>query len=295
MRHLSKDGCLLLEVVMSVYEIITDRILQKLSEGVIPWRKPWNNAGLPKNFVSKKEYRGINLFLLNMMPYESPYFLTFKQVKDLGGVVNAGVKSMPVVFYTSLEVDDVDEKTGEITKKDIPVLRYYNVFNVEQTNITVEPITHTTNEFNAIERCEEVVKNMPNPPAIQHGKDAKYITLQDSVYIPSPERFNPAEEYYCSLFHELVHSTGHEKRLNRKSIAEKNGFGTKDYGYEELIAEMGASFLCGITGIERKTLDNNAAYIDGWMKVIKADKRLLINAASQAQKAVDYITARKDG
>jgi antirestriction protein ArdC len=276
---------------MKVYEIITNIILTKLEEGTIPWQRPWNTReSMPRNLVSKKEYQGINAFILGCQHYSSPYWLTFKQCKDLGGSIRKGEQGTPVVYWNWLEI----EEDGEMERK-VPFMRYYTVFNVAQCeNIPADkmPTTTeaTTTHIDKIMQCEGIVENWKDKPEIRHGKQqACYIPFSDLVNMPMFETFINSEEYYSTLFHELTHSTGHEKRLNRQGITEIAPFGTPLYSKEELVAEMGAAFLCGFTGIEYATIDNSAAYIQGWLKKLKDDKKLVIIAATQAQKAVNYI------
>lgn len=272
---------------MNVYEIITGRIIEKLEQGTAPWCKPWTGGEMPRNLVTGKAYRGINLFLLNMANYTSPYWLTFNQCREKGGCVKAGAKATPIVFWNISKVKD--EETDE--EKKIPLLRYYNVFNAEQCEgLNIPQLEQETREFAPIEVCMMTIAAMPKAPRIQHEQPkAYYVPSMDYVNMPKPESFNSAEEYYSVLFHELTHSTGHVSRLNRKGINVNNGFGSSDYGKEELIAEMGTAFLCGCTGIENRTLDNSASYVAGWLKAIKEDKKIVITAAAAAQKAADYI------
>lgn len=280
-----------------VYEKITGIIIKKLEEGVAPWRKPWTAAGFPKNLITKKEYRGVNLFLLHLSAYDSPYWLTFRQVKGLGGTVRQGEKSMPVVFWSTKSIDEVDSTTGEPKKREVPVLKYYSVFNVEQCDglKDVPPPVVRQIDFQPIEKCVEIIMGMPSRPWIAHEPGdfrAYYSPNDDRINMPMNESFESKKAYYATLFHEITHSTGHKSRLNRKEIAEYNPFGSKDYGKEELVAEMGASFLCGIVGIDNTTIDNSASYIDNWLKTIREDKKLVICAASKAQHAVDYVLGR---
>lgn len=276
---------------MKVYEIITNIILTKLEEGTVPWQKPWNTREtMPRNLLSKKAYQGINAFILGCQHYSSPYWLTFKQCKDLGGSIRKGEQGTPVVYWNWLEI----EEDGEMEKK-VPFMRYYTVFNVAQCeNISTDkmPITTETvnNYMDKIEQCEGIVDNCKDKPQIRHGKQqACYMPFFDLVHMPALESFIHSEEYYSTLFHELTHSTGHEKRLNRQGITEIAPFGTPLYSKEELVAEMGAAFLCGFAGIEYATIDNSAAYVQGWLKKLKNDKKLVIIAATQAQKAANYI------
>jgi len=276
---------------MKVYEIITNIILTKLEEGTIPWQRPWNTReSMPKNLVSKKEYQGINAFILGCQHYSSPYWLTFKQCKDLGGNIRKGEQGTPVVYWNWLEI----EEDGEMERK-APFMRYYTVFNVAQCeNIPADKMPTTTetvnNHMDKIKHCEGIVDTWKDKPEVRHGKQqAYYMPFSDLVHMPALESFIHSEEYYSTLFHELTHSTGHEKRLNRQGITEIAPFGTPLYSKEELVAEMGAAFLCGFAGIEHATIDNSAAYIQGWLKKLKNDKKLVIIAAAQAQKAANYI------
>jgi antirestriction protein ArdC len=280
---------------IDLYAEVTNQIVFMLEKGVVPWRSPIlgrSTAGHPKNLESGKQYRGINVFLLAFTAwaqgYDSAYWLTFNQAKQRGGLVKKGEKSSMVVFWKEYEV--ADKETGEAKK--IPVLRYYNVFNATQCDgieipdaVKFEPL-----DFKPIEAADAVVKGYAEAPAIEHGgQQACYRPLADIVRMPEPSRFISAEEYYSTLFHELGHSTGHSKRLDRKLDTDPKPFGSPDYGREELIAEMSAAFLCGHVGIPPTVIENQAAYLQGWLKQLKDDKRLVIAAAGAAQKAADWI------
>ena len=276
---------------MKVYEIITNIILKKLEEGTIPWQRPWNTKeSFPRNLVSKKEYQGINAFILGCQRYSSPWWLTFKQCKDLGGSIRKGEQGTPVVYWNWVETREEGE-----TEKKIAFMRYYTVFNLAQCeNIPEDKIPAatetTTNPIDTISQCESIVENWKDKPEIRHGKQkACYLPSSDLVLMPPRELFMNAEEYYSTLFHELTHAVGHEKRLNRQGVTEIAPFGTPLYSKEELVAEMGAAFLCGFAGIEHAVIDNSAAYIQGWLKKLKNDTKLVITAAAQAQKAAHYI------
>ena len=253
---------------------------------------PGRNLGLaadwPATWSSKRPYRGINCFLLNISGYSSPYWATLNQINKLGGRVVKGQKSTPVVFWKWLEIED--QETGEKVEK--PFLRYYRVFNLEQTTGIEAPESDKSKEieFTPIERCEGLIQNMPNKPMGQHKHQAAwYKPSLDLVNMPKPETFESEEEYYSTFFHELAHSTGHPSRLNRPTLTEMAPFGSTNYSKEELVAEMTAAMLCGATGIDNKTIDNSAAYVQGWLKKLKNDQRLVVLAAAQAQKAADYI------
>ena len=283
-----------------LYSEITDQIAKMLEQGVVPWRSPImgrGSAGHPKNLDSKKPYRGVNVFLLAFTAfakgYGSSYWATYKQIKEQGGQVRKGEKSSMVVFWK--KYDTTDRQTHEpIT---VPVLRYFNVFNAEQADgieipdkVPFEPL-----DFKPVETADAIVKNYNGAPAIEHGGTrAFYRPGEDRIHIPEPTRFTSAEEYYSTLFHECAHSTGHVTRLARGLDTDPKPFGSSDYGKEELIAEMAAAFLCGHAGIHPPLIENQAAYIDGWIKTIKGDRKLIIGAASAGQKAADWIRGERD-
>ena len=188
-----------------------------------------------------------------------------------------------------------NSETGETEK--FPILRTYRVFNLEQCELPQEKIPEAAmvpeNAFEPIQVCEELVAGMPDPPTLRHGSGgALYRPATDTVEMPRRERFNGPAGYYSTLFHELAHSTGHPTRLNRPGITDVKPFGTPDYSREELIAEMGAAFLCGHCGIENAIIENSAAYIAGWLRQLRNDKRLVVQAAAAAQKAADLILGR---
>jgi antirestriction protein ArdC len=186
---------------------------------------------------------------------------------------------------------------GKLVMDRIPFLRHYNVFNVQQCTLPdgVVPDLPDKPTVEPIEACETVIDNMPNRPEIRHNgcNRAFYRKATDSIHMPDQCRFDKQAEYYSTLFHELTHATGHQSRLNRQTLTDHDGFGGENYSREELVAEMGAAFLCGVTGIETQTLDNSAAYLASWLRALKEDKRLVATAAAQAQKAADYIQAKE--
>ena len=277
---------------LDVYERITARILQQLESGTVPWRMPWRRgeAGHPRNLISGHRYRGINVFLLSCATHDSPFWLTYRQSKQFGGHVRKGEKSTPVIFWKWVEREN--SETGGTER--FPLLRHYSVFNVEQCELPPEKIPAlpaiSESDFEPIAACEQVVADMPDPPTIHHGGgSASYRPVSDTVQIPRPERFDEPGEYYSALFHELTHSTGHESRLSRPGITDDIRFGSHSYSREELVAEMGAAFLCGHCGIENTVIDNSASYIAEWLKRLRDDKRLVVHAAAAAQKAADFI------
>lgn len=288
----------------NIYEIVTDSIIKSLENGVVPWQKPWKSSikgvNAPINMVSKKEYRGINFFILsNMMEvnrWDKPLFLTYKQAQDLGGSIKKGEKAIPVTFWkvfnktNKTEDDDSGDDKGFL-------LRYYNVFNIDQCegiDLTKFEKNKELDEEKRIEIAESVIKEMPNAPVITFGGNrAFYRPSEDSVTLPNYANFKSPEGYYETMFHELGHSTGHEKRLGRKGITERTYFGSSDYSEEELVAEFTASYLMNHCGLFNKTKKNSAAYIQSWLKVLEGNRKMLVNCASKAQKACDYILGKK--
>ena len=278
----------------NVYEVITSRIVKQLESGTAPWHKPWKASGknsLPRNLVSGREYRGINVWTLLSSGYANPQWLTCRQARRLAGHVRQGEVGFPIVYWKfgKREMQDGDE----IMEKRSVLCLYYTVFNVEQCEglkiRSAEPAENQPH-VQPIEACEQIVASWRGKPVIKHGGDhASYSNLLDSVQMPERDHFTSAEEYYSTLFHELTHSTGHRSRLNRSSLTDFERFGDQNYSREELVAEMGAAFLAGYCGIENRTIDNSAAYLANWLDALKNDARMVLVAASQAQKAADLI------
>jgi antirestriction protein ArdC len=275
---------------VDVYKIVTDRIIELLEQGTVPWQKPWTDAGVPANLLSKRSYRGINLWLLLSLNYERNLFLTWDQLKKIGASVKAGEHGHVVIYWkTSSKNEDTVE--GEKEKK-VPLLRYYKVFNVSQCRDLpenlVEPLV--VKEHDPIAECEAIVTGMPQCPAIKHKEQlAFYHIEEDYINMPKKKSFKGIEGYYSTLFHELVHSTGAEKRLNRKTITEMAEFGDDLYSIEELVAELGAAYLNSLSGISASLIQNSAAYLNGWLAKLKGDKQFMVQASGQAQRAVDFI------
>ena len=274
-----------------IYQIVTDKIIALLDAGIIPWRKPWSDSGLPKNLLTKKPYRGINTILLNSLGYKQNFFLTFEQVKAMGGSVKKGEKSQMVIFWKWIDVKVPDTTPPDEKKQQRPILRYYYVFNVEQCkNIPFDLIPAVKRENYPILACERIVEHMPNKPKVQHeSNEAYYHPIYDYINMPVIESFIDSESYYSTFFHELVHSTGHKNRLNRKELVEPTKFETEQYSQEELIAEIGACNLKSYVGIVNDDLQNSTAYIQGWLARLHFDKRFIVYASALAQKATDYI------
>jgi antirestriction protein ArdC len=276
---------------LDVYQIITDRIIEQLERNIVPWKKPWTEAGHPQNLVTRRHYTGINAWLLGSTGYTQNYFLTFNQLQERGGNVRKGEKGHLVVFWKRMQSEETHEREGTmVTRKSM--LRYYYVFNIAQCDGLPEIVDtpspmHSVSPLNT---CEAIIEVMPQCPAIKHGKQqAYYDPLKDQINMPKQGSFSSIEAYYCTLFHELVHSTGHGCRLRRKGITEPTEFGTPAYSMEELIAEIGACYLNSVAGIIDREFENSVSYINDWLKALKNNKRLIVIASGQAQRATDFI------
>jgi len=266
-------------------------IIEKLQQGVVPWQKTWTTA-YPQNLISGFEYKGINILLLGLQDFESNLWLTFKQCKDIKGSINKGEHSSMVVFYKPvvyIKDKELDESTAEVSF----LLRYYYVFNIAQCNLPDEVLKKknimSTNP--KLLQAEQIIKGYKNPPEIIINNlipNPRFLPRLDKIEIQSIDNFHTCDDYYASLYHELVHSTGAKNRLARRGIIDTIQFGSENYSKEELIAEIGASYLCNISGIQ-KTIDNQSAYIANWLTALNSDSRMILIAASQAQKACDFI------
>ncbi len=274
-------------------EIITNEILKQLENDVVPWRKEFNTlCGLPKNIVSNKEYQGINVLMLLCQTYSSPYWMTFKQAGELGGKIKKGEAATKVVFWKILKKEEKEKE------KSYPMMRYYNVWNLEQTEGVklpkhVEAKKVQNEDVTPIEACENILKAFKDCPPVTFGKSPKYIPAVDKIEMPHPEDFIDMANYYNVFFHEMAHSTKHLSRLNRESLG-------LSYAEEEIVAELTAAFLAataGIGGIGTDVFKNGVSYIKGWSQRtakdihndLKSNPRLIIRAASLAQKASEYI------
>lgn len=269
---------------MNTQDILTSKIIKALEGGDIPWLKPWSEH---QNLDSKRAYNGINRLLLAQeaeeKEYNCNYWLTFNQIKKAGGHLKKGSKACPIAFWKISTIED-KEKEGE--EKTSVLLRYYNVFNASCVEGIDIPESKGAEE---LLDAEEIVKGFSNKPAINYsGGRACYYPIEDKISIPNIRTFKDSEGYYTTLFHELVHSTGHKSRLNRKGVANPSRFRDERYAKEELVAELGGAFLEAKAGIAVK-IDNHAAYIQSWLKALKDDTRMIIYAASQADKAAAHI------
>lgn len=279
---------------MDIYKTVTDRILKQLEAGVLPWRKSWT-LGLPRNLSSGREYRGINIIMLNSAGFASPYWLTYRQAQQLGGHVRKGERATPVVYWkwrTAEELRDIAEKTGKDNVA--PCFPFSSaVFNLEQVEGVPRPDEADQPPVSRLEIAEQLLTVTPDKPEIIHatGCDPAYSPGQDRITLPNLGQFESAEEYYATLFHELTHSTGHPKRLDRFRNVEGDRFAR--YSFEELVAEFGAAFLCAFSGIHHPVSEElQAGYIAGWAKAFQSDQRIIVRAASAAQRAADYIRGK---
>jgi len=285
-----------------LYQAVTDRIIEAMERGVCPWKKTWQDIGGHPRNIRGRRYRGINAFLLAVQSVLSnwthPVFLTFNQAKELGGTIRKGEKSSLVVFWKVI----VPEEYAADPRACPPgerkwLLRYYRVFNVAQVDglppqaLPEPPAT----ELSPIDACAAIVEGMPQrPPIRESGQGAFYTPDRDEVFMPPLRAFDSAEAYHATLFHELVHATGHGSRLARPD-AFAGRFGSEPYAKEELVAELGAAFLCARAGIAPATEENSAAYLANWLQKLRDDKRLIVTAAAAAQRAADFIALEEEG
>jgi antirestriction protein ArdC len=239
---------------------------------------------------SRKPYRGVNVFLLTMQGYASPFWVTKKQVAEMGGSVKEGEHGKDsLVVYWNWQKRQVKKASGDLEERDIPFLKYYRTYNLAQIDGIVPMDALDNDSFSPIMSCEEIIAKMPKAPVVESGwARASYSWSADTVKMPPKESFQSESGYYAALFHELVHSTGNKARLNRSESPEHE-YGSPEYSKEELVAEIGSSFLLSYAGLGAETIDNSVAYIQSWRRKLSEDKKLIINAAQQAQKAVDFI------
>lgn len=288
----------------NVYQMVTDQIVKQMEQGLIPWQQPWKRVKGGMEFAgcishtTGRPYSWLNQMLLGMRVGE---WLTFNQCKAEGGCVKAGEKASTVVFWTFLEKTEKDDETGEEKTKKIPYLKYYHVFHIDQcTGIKprfekVEQIsTDDETKLQPIEACEQVVKTYFDREdctlTVRESNKAYYSPATDSVVVPMMKQYEVEGEYYSTLFHEITHSTGHSKRLNRDGVTKIAAFGGEDYSREELVAEMGSAFMLHRLGVEcQEAFRNSVGYIQGWLKALKDDPKMIVFAAGKAEAAVEYI------
>jgi antirestriction protein ArdC len=282
-----------------LYTTITGTIVAQLEAGVRPWHQPWNAAhaagGISRPLrCTGQPYNGVNVLVLWLTAFEKgytcPLWLTFNQVKELGGFVKKGEHGARVVYASTFEKTERDQETGEETTERIPFLKSYTVFNGEQTE---ELPSHyyaraeTPRHLDERLECAEVFFENAGAYTRHEGNRAFYSPSADFIQLPPYDSFENRESYYATRAHESVHWTGHEKRLNRSFDSKR--FGDDGYAMEELCAELGAAFLCADLGITPEVMPEHASYLGAWLKVLKADTKAIFTAASHASKAVDYL------
>ncbi len=274
-------------MAFDLYQQITERVIAELEKGVIPWHKPWSSSSGAISRATGKPYSVLNQLLL---PYSGEY-VTFRQAIEEGHPVKKGEKASMVFFFKF--IDSVDKDTGEVKK--IPLLKYYSVFHTSQcsgmTPRFASSVSATSN-LHPDHRAEEILHYYIDRSGVrfqqQPSNKAYYSPSQDQIVVPEISQFTELSEYYSTAFHEVVHSTGHPTRLNR--ITDTAQFGSESYSKEELVAELGASYLVNAAGLETpSSFRNSASYINGWLSALKNDKRFIISAAGKAEKAVHLI------
>jgi antirestriction protein ArdC len=276
---------------VDVYQTVTDGIVAALEAGGLPpWVKPWSStgdsSGLPRNGATGREYNGINVVILwaaaMTKGYADPRWVTFKQAQALGGSVRKGEKATLITFWRSVEIDEVDEQGR---KQRIPVVRGYHVFNVEQC----DGIPAERPAGDAVAGFETAARILARSGAVvTHGGDvAAYSPALDRIVLPEASSFASVPAYWSTALHELTHWTGHASRLGRDLSGR---FGTESYAVEELVAELGAAFLCARAGVDGQL--QHAEYVGHWLRVLKADKRAIFTAAARARDAADWLCTR---
>ena len=270
---------------MDIYAEVTNRIIDQMEQGIIPWQKPWIASGQAISHSTGKPYSLLNQMILGK-PGE---YITFKQCEQEGGKVRKGEKAQMVVFWKFIEQED--EETHE--KKQVPFLRYYNVFHIDQCEgLTAKHMPELPATAKADEAAENMIAAYVKRSGVtirhQEGDRAFYSPASDSITLPLLAQFAETAEYYSTAFHELTHSTGHASRLDR--LSKTAYFGSEAYSKEELIAEIGAAALVNYAGLETaNSFRNSAAYVQNWLKVLRDDKRFIVSAAGKAEKAVSMI------
>jgi antirestriction protein ArdC len=281
-----------------VYTRVTDRIISDLEKGVRTWLKPWK-AEHAAGRISRPlrhngtPYQGMNILLLwgeaMEKGYSAPIWMTFKQAQELGAHVRKGEQGSLVVYANKLSRTEKDDN-GEDIEKQIPFMKGYSVFNVEQVDgLPAHYYSKPENPLPLADRLDYAEKFLANTGAvIRHGGNrAYYSPAQDAVQMPPFEAFKDRESYYATILHELTHWTSHKSRLDRSFNAKR--FGDNGYAREELVAELGAAFLSADLGITPEVREDHAAYLAHWLKALQEDKRAIFSAAAHAQRAADFL------
>lgn len=276
--------------VSELMDKITGQILADLEKGVLPWEQPWiQRAQFPKNAATGRLYRGVNVFWLSAIAekkgYSSNHWLTFLQAKGAGGRIKAGSTSTEVVFFSSMKFKEKDQEVEEAKEKTVRLLKFFRVFNLDQTEglERLKPAKDAV-AFPQNEEAERLVKLSGAKIVESIGGGAYFNPKEDFIGMPERGTFTSEEAYYSVLFHEMTHWTGHAARLNRK---QSTAHGSSDYAFEELVAELGGTFLCGQLNYLYET--RHASYVHNWLQVFKGDARAIVRASSLAQSAADYL------
>jgi len=272
---------------VDLYQTVTDRVIEAMESGAMPWQKGWENcgsAGMIPLRHNGEMYRGINVLLLwiaaESRGFESAYWMTYKQAQSYGANVRKGEKGTPVVYYNVFAKEC--EKTGK--EKKIPFLKNFTVFNADQIDVLPESFTQKPNPVDNGTRSIQAFESFftaTGAKIVTKGNRACYIPSIDEINMPKIEQFVSAESYYGTLAHELIHWTGHGSRLDRALSMEK-----ESYAFEELIAEMGALYISSYIGVT-PDFENSAAYLQSWIRALRNDKKFIFKAATAAQKATD--------
>jgi antirestriction protein ArdC len=280
---------------LDIAQHITDRIIAELEKGATPWVKPWKTlrampgAGMPFNPISGTLYRGMNHFWLAMQPFEVPYYVTFKQAQSLGATVKAGEKGTPIVYW-SINKKEGKDSNGDTVTSSYAFIKHYYVFNISQCEDLVLPAMPEppAPSFDISSDVMAVVDRLELKGGLSHGGDSAYYRPStDSISMPGLAAFNKPEHYHATLLHESVHATGAKHRLDR-DFSKSRRFGDEHYAAEELVAELGAAMLCAHLGIDGDL--RHAGYIGNWLKALRNDKKYILTASAQAQKALDFLT-----
>jgi len=288
----------------NIYSHVTDKIIADLERGVRPWQKPWSGTNAAPRIVrplrhTGEPYNGMNILLLWDATiyggFQNATWMTFKQAEDYGAHVRKGEKASLVVYADKIVKTETDIKTGEDMERVIPFMKGYSVFNVEQIEglpekFLLPPPPIEESSPNRLEKVEDFIQH--TGAVIRNGGDrAFYSEKSDHVQMPVIDAFTDSESYYGTLTHELTHWTKHESRLNRDFG--RKVWGDEGYAKEELVAEIGAAFLCADLGITPEVRKDHAAYIDFWLKELRNDKKLIFTAAAHASRAVEFLKSKQ--
>ena len=280
----------------NIYDKVTAVIVEQLEKGIIPWQKPWDFSFAGNgafSYATGKPYSLLNQWLLGL---RKGAWLTFNQIQEAGGKIKAGEKASFVVFWKLMDKTIINEEGEEEVVGTIPLLRSYNVWHIDQcSGIEAKKFEEPHNDVSSVEKAEKIISEYfeaEGAPTlfIEPSNEAYYAPIRDEIHVPLREQYKDTNAFYSTLFHEMTHSTGHKKRLNRGSIGDEETRNLDSYSKEELVAEIGAAYLCNVSGIDSTNiLNNSVAYIQSWSRRLKEDNRLIVSAAGKAEAAVKFI------